>query len=911
VLKYLLKIALVAVVYFAAAELGLSLAFLHANVSPVWPPTGVAVAALFLLGYRVWPGVLIGAFAANVLTPVPIETTLGIAAGNTLEALTTFYLLWWSGFKGSLDRAKHVTRFVVALAVGTMVAATVGNISLCLGQAAEWKNFGSLWLTWWLGDLVGGLVVAPLILAWGTITQQWLPKERLVEGLVLSVLLSIASMIIFAGWFPSSVKNYPLAHLAFPFVIWAAFRLGHRGVTLAILFLSTIAIWGTRHHFGPYARVNPNESLLLVQVFVGSVAVMAMYLTAVVEERRIAARTLRQGERRLEGNLAVTRILAESPALGDATPRILQTVCETLNWEVGGLWIPMPETGDAAEGLHCLRFWRVPGSNFAEFETVCRQTVFLPGIGLPGRVWTSRRPAWIPDVRLDNNFPRAPIALNAGLHAAFAFPIMFGEKFLGVMEFFSHEIRQPDNAVLAMFGSVGSQIGQFMERKHNEEEREKLLNSELAARAEAEKANRTKDEFLAIVSHELRTPLNAVVGWASLLRTGSLDEGKSKRAIEVIDRNARAQAQLIEDILDVSRIVSGNLRLDPQPVQLQTVIEAAIDSVRPMADAKSIRLLVQNDSMVGPVSGDPDRLQQVVWNLLSNAVKFTPAGGEVSVSLMGADSRAGADSHAEVVVSDTGQGIGAEFLPFVFDRFRQADGSKTRRHGGLGLGLTIVRNLVELHGGRVSVQSEGEGRGTTFTIRIPCIGIQPRSSLLGLGIDSGDGLRASEAEHHKLDGIRILVVEDDKDSREMMEMVLRSQGAEVVAVDSVAAALRILDAGCSINFSLSVANSGDPNSRDANSPDRKGSWYPTLLISDLGMPDQDGYDLIRELRRRESLTSDLRPLPSGGLPAIAITGYAGNDEGKLALAAGFQKHLTKPVDWRALIETITNLAKSR
>ncbi len=868
---HFLTLAIIALVYFAAAELGLSLAFIHANVSPVWPPTGVAIAALLLLGYRVWPGILIGAFAANFLTPVPLGTTAGIALGNTLEAVSAVYLLRSLGFDHSFSKARDVTRFVVAVLVGTMVSATIGNISLCLGGAASWSNFGSLWLTWWLGDSVGGLVLAPLLLTWGTSARHWWTRQRWAEALVLLTLLWLTQMFIFGGWFPSAVKTYPLAHLVFPFLIWAAFRLGHRAVTLAILMLSAVAIWGTHHGFGPFARGNTNESLLLVQVFIGSASVMAMFLVSVVEERRRAAKTLRESERRLGGNLAVTRILAESPALSDATPRILRTICETLDWEVGGLWMPdrgLTEISDhelrdsGSNALRCLEFWHLPGADVNDFESVISECTFEPGVGLPGRVWTSLKPAWIPDVGKDENFPRAPFALKANLHSAFAFPILFGEKFLGVMEFFSHEIRQPDDALLAMFGSIGGQIGQFMERKRNEEEREQLLKRELAARAEAERANRTKDEFLAIVSHELRTPLNAIVGWAHMLRSGTLDDGRSKRAIEVIDRNAKAQAQLIEDILDVSRIVSGNLRLDPLPVHLQPVIEAAVDSVRPMAEAKNILMRVMIDPNTGPVSGDPDRLQQVVWNLLSNAVKFTPSQGEVSIRL------ASADSQAAIVVTDTGQGIAPEFLPHVFDRFRQADGSKTRRHGGLGLGLAIVRNLVELHRGVVSAHSDGVGKGSTFSISLPYLGIDNES------LSRSPYMEASASQENKLElsGVRILAVEDDTDSREMLDMVLRSQGAEVISVGSVREALKVL----------------------------QGRWGPEVLVSDLGMPEQDGYDLIKELRSLDG---------GSQIPAIAITGYAGTEEGKLALDAGFQKHLTKPVDWRQLIETIAVFAR--
>lgn len=850
----------VAGVYFGAAELGLSLAYIHANVSPVWPPTGVAIAAVLLLGRRALPGILVGAFAANFFTPIPIGSALGIAIGNTLEAATVGWLLGRVDFQVTLTRSRDVTWFLAASVLATIVAATIGNVSLCLGGAAPWQNFTSLWLTWWLGDLAGGLSLAPLFLIWGSDHSQPVQRDRWLEAALLFSLFFVTAMVVFGGWFPTAVKTYPLAHLTFPLLIWAAFRFGHHGTTLVVLLLSAVAVWGTQHGFGPFARGTPNESLLLVQLFIGVCSLTMMFLAAVIEERRAAGITLKESEHRVGANLAVTQILAESPALVDATPRIVETICRTLGWELGALWIP---DSNGVE-LRCLHFWRREGISAADrFEQVTRERTFLKGVGLPGRVWASGTPAWILDVENDKNFPRAEFAVTAKLHAAFAFPILFGNKFLGVMEFFSREIRKPDEAMLAMFESIGGQIGQFMERKRNEDEREHLLVRELLARAEAEQANRTKDEFLAIVSHELRTPLNAIVGWASMLRTGSLEPAKATRAIEVIDRNAKAQAQLIEDILDVSRVVSGNLRLDPRPVHLPRVIEAAVDSIRPTADAKQIKVNVELDNEAGPVSGDPDRLEQIVWNLLSNAVKFTPASGEVNVRLTGSN------AHVEVEVTDNGQGIPAEFLPHVFDRFRQVDGSKTRRHGGLGLGLTIVRSLVQLHGGDVKAHSDGEGKGTTFRISLPCLGV----SNLSTTDQRLDRISVASSTSMELSGVPIFLVEDDRDSRDMLETVLKSQGASVVSASSVNEALQEL------------ARSG---------------WTSRVLVSDLGMPDRDGYDLIAEVRAHVTAEQ---------IPAVAITGYAGGEEGARAIAAGFQKHLTKPVNWRELIDALTEFGK--
>ncbi|MFL5582291.1 MAG: response regulator [Gemmatimonadaceae bacterium] len=380
---------------------------------------------------------------------------------------------------------------------------------------------------------------------------------------------------------------------------------------------------------------------------------------------------------------------------------------------------------------------------------------------------------------------------------------------------------------------------------------------------ETEAANRAKDEFLATLSHELRTPLTAILGWARLLRGGNLPEGAAGGALETIERNAKAQAQLIDELLDVSRIVAGKLRLDTRPVELGRVIEAAVESVRPAARAKNIRLEVELEPLGGPLIGDASRLQQVAWNLLSNAVKFTPEGGRVGVLLR----REGPD--AQVRVEDTGQGIGAEFLPHVFDRFRQADGSTTRRHGGLGLGLAIARHLVELHGGAISADSEGEGRGASFTVRLPLAA----ADSMGAGPEHAPGGGVSpSAPPAALKGLRVLVVEDETDTRQMVAFALTAAGAEVKTAARAQEALDTLE-----------------------------GWTPDVLVSDIGMPGVDGYAFIGEVRRREA--------DSGGrLPAIALTAYAGIEARRSAISAGFQTHLAKPLDPAEMVAVVAKLA---
>ena len=401
-------------------------------------------------------------------------------------------------------------------------------------------------------------------------------------------------------------------------------------------------------------------------------------------------------------------------------------------------------------------------------------------------------------------------------------------------------------------------------REWAEQERARLLVLEQQARKQAEEANRTKDEFLATLSHELRTPLNAILGWVQVLRSGKLDPTAAARALETIERNARVQAQLIADLLDVSRIITGKLRLDFKPVDLRRIIDAALDSVRPAADAKGIQLEVSIAPLASPVLGDADRLQQVIWNLLSNSIKFTSRGGRVEVRLREAD------ANAVIRVSDTGIGIRPDFLPYVFDRFRQAEGSITRTHGGLGLGLSIVRHLIELHGGTAEVESEGEGEGATFTVRLPL-----RAELAEDPLDSTAVGQSLFSRPDLLSGVRVVVVEDEADTRELLVMALQQCGAEVAAYGSAAEALAALDRA-----------------------------VPDVLLSDIGMPVQDGYDLIHKLRARG-------PGRGGDVPAAALTAYARAEDRLRALEAGYQTHLAKPVDPSELISTVARLAGRR
>jgi PAS domain S-box-containing protein len=411
-------------------------------------------------------------------------------------------------------------------------------------------------------------------------------------------------------------------------------------------------------------------------------------------------------------------------------------------------------------------------------------------------------------------------------------------------------------------GWIGTAID-IEEHKRSEQARIDLLAQEREARAEAQAANRMKDEFLATVSHELRTPLTAILGWARIIRGGKLDPARFLRGLDVIERNGRAQAAIIDDILDVSRIITGKLRLELDAIDLSAVIQSAIDTVRPAADAKNIRLGWHSELPQQRYSGDPDRLQQIVWNLLSNAIKFTPKDGHVEIVTNQIN------SHIEIGVTDSGQGIHRDFLPHVFDRFRQADGTSTRRHGGLGLGLAIVRHLVELHGGTVEVDSPGEGLGATFTVRLPVRAVQvaPREPHECTPLPPMPHLH-----HQPLANLTILVVDDEPDARELIATVLEQAGACALTAGGAESALDLLI-----------------------------REHPDVLLSDIGMSGSDGYALMRQVRA-------LSPEQGGLIPAAALTAYSRAEDARQALASGFQRHVAKPVEPETLIAQVAALA---
>jgi len=476
-------------------------------------------------------------------------------------------------------------------------------------------------------------------------------------------------------------------------------------------------------------------------------------------------------------------------------------------------------------------------------EEVERGVRIPVGVGFAGRVAAEKRPIFVEDV--DRAKVVNPILREKGIRSLLGVPILFEGRVIGVLHVGALQRRQFNRGDAQLLQVVADRMGLGIEY------------ARLYRRAE--ESSRLKDEFLATLSHELRTPLTPILAWVIQLRRGTLDPTRAAHALEAIERNARAQARLVDDLLEVSRIISGKMRLDLKPVRLAEVIDAAIDAVRPAAVVKNIRVVKGFHRGVLPILGDGQRLQQVVWNLLSNAIKFTPENGRVEVWLRPAQ------THLELSVRDTGKGIPPGFLPHVFERFRQAQAPITGGPGGLGLGLAIVRHIVELHGGSVHAESAGQGKGATFTVRLPLrVAPQPASS---------PGAPPPAPETPRLAGLRVLVVDDERDTCEVLEAVLRRGGAEVRACQSAAAALAAL----------------------------KG-WWPDVLVCDIGMPGEDGYALMRKIRTRGTP-------PGRPLAAVALTAYARFEDRQQALAAGFQRHVPKPFDTEELVATVASLGR--
>jgi len=551
--------------------------------------------------------------------------------------------------------------------------------------------------------------------------------------------------------------------------------------------------------------------------------------------------------REAEALTELSRLISETLEPDVVGQRIVETVQQLANARMAVLYRLDPVSGD----LHL-----VAGIG----RDVDWNRVLPRGTATVGRAIQERAPIATPDLLSDPSITLAPESRarieRSGFRSVLAVPLVIRGRVIGGLALGDVAGRLFKAEEVRLLERFAAQAAAALENA-------RLYAEERAARSEAEEASRAKDDFLAMLSHELRTPLQALLGWARMLASGKLDEVATQRAAETIERNTHLQTQLIEDLLDVSRIVAGKLQLDLRPVHLVPVIEAAVEAVRPTAVTKGLHVETELDPSASPVWGDPARLQQVVWNLMSNAVKFTPPAGRVDIRLERVQGQ------ARLVVSDSGQGIPRDVLPHIFERFRQADSSSSRRYGGLGLGLAIAWQLVEMHRGTIGAASDGEGRGATFTVTLP---IMPMP-LPAARRHPRPARRRRTPELTGLQGLRVLAVDDEADTRQLLVAVLGHAGAEVRTASSVAEALAVFDA-----------------------------WPPHILVADLAMPDEDGLVLIARVRAR--------PVEQGGLvPAVALTAFARGEDQERALSAGYQAHVAKPADPASLVALLAGLAR--
>ncbi|MGZ3738152.1 MAG: MASE1 domain-containing protein [Bdellovibrionota bacterium] len=786
--------------YYVAGQIGLLFAIVHTSITALWPPSGIAVAALFLLGRGMWPGIFLGAFTVNYFRGTPFWVSMGIGVGNTLAGVVGAGLLRrLTDFRPDFSRIKDVLTFgVIAGAIDPVFSASIGILSLRLGGLLARGQAGDAWFAWWSGDAMGVLIFAPLIFVSQSVPWRLPPLSRILEALLMVGGFTWLAVMFFQA-------NEMLVFLVYPFSVWAALRFRHLGVNTLALILTGVSIPILILRLAPQSHLQQHDVLFLVyrlQVILSTASLTGMLLAADITSRR-----------RTEDDLATKE--EQLQAIVKHTPDHILIQDRELRYT----YLVNPELGFSEGEMLGKTDYEILAPEDAENLTKIKRKVMDSGTTMHVEI---------------------PLKTKSGKR----------EFFEG-----SYVPRRNER------GEVNGLIGYFRnvtERKQAEKVR--------AAWQESENANRAKDQFIATLSHELRTPLTAILAWIQLIKAGMLDEETRQVGISAIEDCALTQNQLINDLLDVSRIVTGKMVLKPQRVSVHAVLLSALDAIRPSAEKKSLKIVDSYGKANLETIADPTRLKQVFWNLLSNSVKFTPAGGTITVitDTVGASWR--------VRVVDTGQGIAKEVLPLLFRRFSQGDASSTRVHGGMGLGLSLSHSLLELQGGTVEAASAGAGLGATFTVCMPLL--DRASGGVSMPVFSSAPLEPAElrTQQAALAKIKILFFDDEPRTCDAFRTALSSFGANVKVAASAKEAL-----------------------------DSLADFDADILVSDLAMPKEDGLSLLRKIRA----SGDLK---NRDLPAIAFSAFGGQEVGTAALDAGFQAHLSKPVNLPNLVRKIQEIA---
>jgi PAS domain S-box-containing protein len=675
-----MRLAAVTAAYVVAGRAGLSLASVHASASPVWPAAGIAVAALLLEGFRLWPAIAAGAFFVNVLTSGHAAASFGITVGNTLEAvLSAWAIQRFAGGARAFEDTGGAVRASALMTACAVVAATLGASSLVLTGLAETRSWGVLWLTWWLGDATGMVIVGALVLLWAPPPRLDTIRRRRIEAASALAVVVAVTVLVFSPWTMIGGGQYSLAWLCLPVLLWPAFRFGPRECAAATTISAAVAIYFTVGNFGPFAPLDPNRSLLLLQLFLAVTVVVTICTAAEASERR-----RRQAELAALNDELERRVARRTADLQRAQARLTeaQAVAHIGSWE-----------------------WEIRTNRIWWSDEMYRI------YGLDPAAFTASYEGFLQYVHPDDlGLVRKEVEAAVGNRQPWTFEhriVRGGDGQIRTLLASGDTVTDAEGRAARLRGTAQD----ITERLRAEEARAALAR-EHTARVEAEEANRLKDQFIATLSHELRTPLNAVMGWAHMLLHGALDDVGRERALEAIYRNAVIQSQLVSDMLDVSRIAAGTMALNVGLIDLPAIVETTIEGARPAAEAKNVEIERAIDETAW-VYGDGKRLAQVMNNLLSNAIKFTPEGGRVGVTI------AKNEHYVVMQVHDSGPGMPPEFLAHAFERFRQADPSVTRTHGGLGIGLSIVRHIVELHGGTVEAANRADTSGAVLTVRLP------------------------------------------------------------------------------------------------------------------------------------------------------------------------------------------------